>query len=97
MSTGTAGRKSKLSRISFTLALILLLSSIALPAAASPPQDLSFTFDVTYSPIPADEGFGVWSSGGLFSGSGDVYETYVIGGFLELHVHSELLGKGHFH
>lgn len=81
MSTQIAGRKSKMSRVGLTLALILLLSSFALPAAASPPQDLSFTFDVTYSPIPTDEGFGNWSSGGLFSGSGDVYETYVVGGF----------------
>lgn len=62
-------------------ALLLLLSSFATPASASPPQDLSFTFDMTYSPIPTDEGFGTWSSGELFSRSGDVHETYVVGGF----------------
>jgi hypothetical protein len=59
----------------------LLLCSFALPASASPPQDLSFIFDVTYSPIPTDKGFGSWSSAGLFTGSGDVHETYVVGGW----------------
>ncbi len=61
--------------------LLLLLCSFAPPASASSPQDLSFTFDVTYSPIPTGQGFGSWSSGGLFSGAGDVDETYVVGGF----------------
>ena len=78
MSTKGAGRKSKLSRIGFILALILLLSSFALPVAASPPQDLSFTFDVTYYAInvsPTYEGIGAWSSTGLFTDAGDIYET----------------------
>ncbi|MCB0055525.1 MAG: hypothetical protein KDE20_00095 [Caldilineaceae bacterium] len=76
-----AGRKSETPRFGLTLALVLLLCSFALPAAAAPPQDLSFTFDVIYSPIPTDQGVGTWSSGGLFSGSGVVHETYVVGGF----------------
>jgi len=78
MSIQIAGRKSKLHRIGLTLALILLLSIFALPAAASPPQDLSFTFDVTYYAInvsPTYEGFGAWSSTGQFTDAGDIYET----------------------
>lgn len=63
------------------LCTLLLLCSFALPASAAPPQDLSFTFDVTYSPIPTDKGLGGWSSEGLVTGSGDIYETYVIGGW----------------
>lgn len=64
-----------------SILLVLLLGLFFQHAYGGPPQDLSFTFDVTYSPIPTDEGIGDWSSGGLFSGSGDVYETYVVGGF----------------
>lgn len=75
------GRRSQLRRIAVPGALLVLLCSFALPASASPPQDLSFTFDVTYSPIPTSVGLGAWSSGGLLSGSGEVYETYVVGGF----------------
>ncbi len=76
------GRKSQLRRVAVLGTLLLLLCSFALPASASPPQDLSFTFvDVTYAPIPIYEGYGSWSSGGLISGSGDLYETIVVGGF----------------
>ncbi len=77
----TSGRKSRLHRAVVLCTLLLLLCSFALPASASPPQDLSFTFDVTYSPIPTSVGLGDWSSGGLLSGDGDIYETYVVGGF----------------
>ncbi|MBP8291451.1 MAG: hypothetical protein KAX65_01685 [Caldilineaceae bacterium] len=78
MSTKIAGRKSKLSRVGFTLALILLLSSFALPGNAAPSQDLSFHIQVTYYAInvsPTYEGFGTWSSTGLFTDAGDIYET----------------------
>lgn len=75
------GRKSQLRRVTVLGTLLLLLCSFALPASAAPPQDLSFTFDVTYAPIPIYEGDGSWSSGGLLSGSGDLYETVVVGGF----------------
>jgi hypothetical protein len=74
-------KKFWLYRVGVLCALQLLIFSFALPVSASPPQDLSFTFDVTYSPIPTGEGFGRWSSGGAFSGVGDIYETYVVGGF----------------
>lgn len=77
----TAGRRPRLRQATLILTLLLLLSSFVLPASASPPRDLNFTHDVTYSPIPTDEGFGSWSSDGLLSGAGDVYETYVVGGF----------------
>ncbi|HMQ29740.1 MAG TPA: hypothetical protein PKD53_03390 [Chloroflexaceae bacterium] len=36
---------------------------------------------MTYSPIPTDKGSGSWSSEGLLTGSGDIHETYVVGGF----------------
>jgi hypothetical protein len=75
------GRKSQLRRVTVLGTLLLLLCSFALPASAAPPQDLSFTFDVTYAPIPIYEGSGSWSSGGLISGSGDLYESVVVGGF----------------
>lgn len=81
MSRITNEKKFWLYRVGVFCSLLLLLSGFALPVSASPPQDLSFTFDVTYSPIPTGEGFGSWSSGGAFSGSGNVYETYVVGGF----------------
>ncbi len=77
----TSGRKSAFHRVAVLAALLALLCGAALPAAASPPQDLSFTFDVTYSPIPTSVGLGAWSSGGLLSGAGDIRETYVVGGF----------------
>lgn len=77
----THGRKSRLHRITLLGVLLLLLCSGALPASASPPEDLSFTFDVIYSPIPTSVGLGVWSSTGLLTGVGDIYEIYVVGGF----------------
>jgi hypothetical protein len=90
------GRKSQLRRVAMLGTLLLLLCSFALPASAAPPQDLSFTLNVTYSPIPTDVGSGSWSSGGLFSGAGDVFETYVVGGFdncwKTLHTTSVLTG-----
>jgi hypothetical protein len=96
MSSPTTGRKPNRISIGLALVMMLLLSSITVPAGAAPPQDLSFTFDVTYSPIPADEGFGDWSSEGLVTGSGDVHETYVVGGFdncwTTIHTTSALTG-----
>lgn len=77
----TRGRKSQLHRMALLGVLLMLLCGAAMPASASPPEDLSFTFDVIYSPIPTGQGFGSWSSGGLFFGAGDVDETYVVGGF----------------
>ena len=75
MSIQIAGRKSKLYRIGLTLALILLLSSFALPAAASPPQDLSFDIQVTYALGNFTTLNGAWSSGGLFTSAGDAVQT----------------------
>jgi hypothetical protein len=75
------GRRTKSRRAAALCALLLLLGTLALPAGAASPQDLSFTFDVTYSPIPTDAGFGEWSSEGLVASSGAIYETYVIGGW----------------
>ncbi len=81
MSRITTGRKSRLHRIAVLGVLLVLLCSAVLPANASPPEDLSLTFDVTYAPIPTGYGFGNWSSGGLLAGAGDIAETYVVGGF----------------
>lgn len=75
MSTKIAGRKSKLHLIGFTLALILLLSSIALPAAALPPQDLHFDIQVTYALGNFTTVNGAWSSTGLFTSAGDAVQT----------------------
>ncbi len=77
----TSQRKPRLRRIAVLCTLLMLLFSLAVPANASPPHDLSFTFDVTYAPIPTDQGVGAWSSTGVLAGAGDVAETYVVGGF----------------
>lgn len=77
----TSQRKPRPRRVAVLCTLLLLLFSFAVPASASPPQDLSFTFDVTYSPIPTSVGLGAWSSTGLLTGAGDIVETYVVGGF----------------
>lgn len=77
----THQRKPRQRRVAVLCTLLLLLFSFTLPASASPPQDLSFTFDVTYAPIPTDQGVGAWSSAGVLAGAGDVAETYVVGGF----------------
>jgi len=75
------GRKTRSHRAAVLCTLLLLLCSFALPVSASPPQDLSFAFDVIYSPIPTDEGSGSWSSAGLVTGFGEIHETYVVGGW----------------
>jgi hypothetical protein len=77
----TNHRTPRLRRVAVLCTLLLLLVSFALPASAAPPQDLSFTFDVTYAPIPTDQGVGAWSSAGVLAGAGDIAETYVVGGF----------------
>ncbi len=74
-------RKSRFNRVAVLGTLLLLLCSLALPVGAAPPEDLSFTFDVTYTPIPTGNGSGIWSSAGLVTGAGEVDETYVVGGF----------------
>lgn len=76
MSHLTTGRKSKMFRIGLALALILLLSSIAMPTGATSPESLEFIFDVTYHDIPTLLGSGNWSSSGLLAGSGYLIETY---------------------
>lgn len=75
------GKRPISHRATVLCTLLFLLGSFALPAGAAPPQDLSFTFDVTYSPIPTDVGSGSWSSEGLVTGFGDIHETYVVGGW----------------
>jgi hypothetical protein len=72
----TCNKNSWLSRLAVLCALLLLLSSFALPASASVPEDLNFIFDVTYYDVPTDEGSGTWSSEELFAGAGSIYETY---------------------
>jgi hypothetical protein len=72
----TSEKKFWLSRLAVLCALLLLLSSSSLTASASPPDDLSVIFNVTYYNVPTDEGFGAWSSEGLFPGAGNIYETY---------------------
>ncbi|QLQ04765.1 MAG: hypothetical protein HZY76_00735 [Anaerolineae bacterium] len=64
----THQRKPRQRRVAVLCTLLLLLFSFTLPASASPPQDLSFTFDVTYAPIPTDQGVGAWSSAGVLAG-----------------------------
>lgn len=72
---------SRLHRAAVLCVLLLLLSAFALPVNASPPQELSFTFDVTYFDVPSDVGLGSWSSAGLFAGAGDILETYHYSGW----------------
>ena len=72
----TAGRKSQLFQVGVLLALLLALSSFALPARAAPPESLEFIFDVTYYNVPTLLGSGNWSSSGPLAGSGELAETY---------------------
>jgi hypothetical protein len=74
----------------------MLLSSIALPASATPPEALNFSLDITYYNVPTSHGSGTWISTGLVQGSGAVEETYHSSGWdgcwRTVHVTSVLTG-----
>ena len=71
----TTGRKPKIRRSALVLALLMLLSSIAMPASATPPEDLQFTIQVTYALGNFTTVDGDWSSAGLFVSAGDALQT----------------------
>ena len=56
------------------MALLLILSLGVAAASASPPEPLNFTFDVTYYHLPTTYGSGTWSSDGLITASGTLFE-----------------------
>lgn len=70
------GRKPTIRRATLILALLMLVSSIALPASASPPQELNFELHITYADVPTLVGAGTWSATGILNESGTATETY---------------------
>jgi hypothetical protein len=67
--------KPILVRVVTILILLLVIMGIALPASATSPEKLNFTFtDVTYYDLPADTGYGTWSASGLFTAAGSNVE-----------------------
>lgn len=81
MSQTLFGRKPMIRRVALILALLMLVIGIALPAGASPPQELNFELHIVYADIPSLDGAGTWSATGLFNGSGTATETYHTGGW----------------
>ena len=69
------GRKPKIRRSALILALLMLLSSIAMPASATPPEGLQFEIQVTYALGNLTTVSGDWSSEGLVASAGDAVQT----------------------
>lgn len=76
MSHNMLGRKPSIQRVALILALLMLVSGTALPASASPPQELNFELHITYADIPTLVGAGTWSATGLLNESGTAAEIY---------------------
>lgn len=69
------GRKFKIFPLNLALALVWVFTSFALPASASPPQDLQFAIQVTYALGNFTTVGGDWSSAGIFASAGDAVQT----------------------
>lgn len=81
MSRSMTRRRPKSRQIALILALLMLVSSIALPASASSPQELNFELHITYADVPTLVGAGTWSVTGFLNASGTATETYHNGGW----------------
>ena len=70
----TSGRKSRFHGVAVLCTLLLLLCSFALPAGATPPQELNFTTNVTYNVMQGPPSVsGTWTATGLINSSGDAW------------------------
>jgi hypothetical protein len=78
----TSVRKSSLYFLGVLGALLLLLFSMALPARATPPQELNFAVETTYDVRQGPPSVsGVWTATGLINSSGDAWIDHINAGW----------------